>query len=74
MCWVLGLNPERCRSLFGEDKHAKMMDVMIKAELEVQRRLEDPTRRWVAPFTKASAADFAIISPRPPESVSMGAF
>ena len=38
--------------MFGEGKHERMMGVMLKSELEVQRRLQDPLRRWVAPFTK----------------------
>ena len=39
--------------MFGQDKYAHMMDVMLTAEEEVQRRLQDPTRVFFAPFTQA---------------------
>jgi len=38
--------------LFGEAKHERMMTVMLKAELEVQRRLQHPLRHRYARFTK----------------------
>ena len=44
-----------CR-LFGEAKHERMMTVMLKAELEVQRRLQHPLRHRYARFTKVLSA------------------
>ena len=41
--------------MFGTGDHERMMGVLLKAELEVQRRLQDPLRRWTAPFTKVPA-------------------
>lgn len=39
-------------SSFGEGQHERMMTVMLKAELEVQRRLQHPLRHRYARFTK----------------------